>query len=142
MEPESEHSDEEEEYTYCLKSVPVYVRPSMPLSKPHSDLSAVAPEFQPMRQLTEKAQVHQPHDSAPAAVPDSVQRPAPATTPRAATPPAKEPQEGPARDDTVEEANLEELVDNIEHVAEPPGGGNATCEEVNSSNKTTRSAHI
>ena len=120
MEQESEHSDEEEEYTYCLRTIPVYhrerIRPPLPQSKPHRELSAVAPEFQPSRRVPETAQRQQPLESEPVAESDPVQVQTPA-----ATPPAEELQEEPARDDTMEEAGSEEQGDNSVPVTEPPG---------------------
>lgn len=45
VERESERSDDEEQYTYCLRTISVYERRRV---RPQSELSAVAPEFQPM----------------------------------------------------------------------------------------------
>ncbi|KAI3358297.1 hypothetical protein L3Q82_014671 [Scortum barcoo] len=121
VEQESEHSDEEEEYTYCLRTIPVYrwsrIRPLMSQSKPQSELSAVAPDFQPMRQVRETAEMQPPLDSDPVAVPDSVQLLVPA-----AAPPAHElrMEEKATGDDIMEEARSAEQVDNGECVTEPP----------------------
>eukprot|EP00064_Thunnus_orientalis_P008430 superscaffoldBa00001001_g8453 len=121
-EQESEHSEEEEEYTYCLRTIPVYerrrVRHPMPRSEPHSQLSAVAPEFRPVEKVTETFQDQQRHEPDPVAVPDSVSP----LTPAAAGPTlAEELQEEQAMDETGEEAGSEEHQDYSEHVTEPSG---------------------
>lgn len=130
LEQESEHSDEEE-YTYCLRNIPVYdrrrVRPSIPQSNLQSELSAVAPEFQPMTNVTETVQSQQPHEPDPVAAPDSVQRLVPA-----AVTPAEEISGELAADDRVEETGPQEQVDNGEPITEP------SKEEVQSVRKSTR----
>ena len=107
---ESEHSDDEEEYTYCLRSIPVYERRKVSArSELGNELRAVAPEFQPVRRVTETAQMQRPHELDPVSVPGSVQIAIPATTP---------PAEGQVRDDIME-AVVEEQGDG-EHVTELP----------------------
>ncbi|KAI3351512.1 hypothetical protein L3Q82_020357 [Scortum barcoo] len=144
VEQESGHSDEEEEYTYCLRTIPVYrrsrIRPLMSQSKPQSELSAVAPDFQPMRQVRETAEMQPPLDPDPVAVPDSVQLLVPA-----AAPPAEElrMEEEATGDDIMEEPRSAEQVDNDEMMCHrATRGGSATCEEVDSSEETSRNAHL
>lgn len=121
VEQESEHSEEEEEYTYCLRTIPVYerrrVKQSVPQSEPHNELSAVAPEFQPVRVVAERVPIQQPNKTDPVTVPDPVQTPAPA-----AILPAEELQEEPTKDDTREEAATGGQEDHSELVSEPSGG--------------------
>lgn len=102
VEQESEHSDEEEEYTYCLRSIPVYGRkrnrPPVPQSNLQNELSATAPEFQPMGHVTKTTSRQPPHEPDPVIAPDAVQK----LIPTAATPAEEIPAEL-ARDDTMEE---------------------------------------
>ncbi|XP_062245561.1 uncharacterized protein K02A2.6-like [Platichthys flesus] len=107
---ESEHSDDEEEYTYCLRSILVYERRKISArSELGNELRSVAPEFQPVRLVTETAQMQQPHELDPDLVPRPVQMVIPATTP---------PAEGQVRDDIME-AVVEEQGDG-ESVTELP----------------------
>lgn len=119
VEQESEHSDEEEEYTYCLRSIPVYGRkrnrPPVPQSNLQNELSATAPEFQPMGHVTKTTSRQPPHEPDPVIVPDAVQK----LIPTAATPVDEIPAEL-ARDDTMEETGSEEQVDGCESMTEPP----------------------
>lgn len=118
LEQESEHSDAEEEYTYCLRNIPVYnrrVRSSIPQSNPQNELSAIAPEFQPTTNETEPIQSQQTHEPDPIAVPDPVQTPLPA-----AVPPAEETSGEFGAHVTMEDTGSQEPVDNSEPVTEPP----------------------
>lgn len=117
MEQESEHSQEEDEYTYCLRTIPVYsmrrVRPASPQSNPPDELRPTAPEIQPLRQVTDMAQKQQQHD--PVTVPDPVQTPDQLA---AVPPPVQELQEELIMDDTAEEADSREKEDNDEPAME------------------------
>ncbi|XP_029687631.1 uncharacterized protein [Takifugu rubripes] len=109
VEQESEHSEEEEEYTYCLRTIPVYsrrrVRPASPQSNPPDELRPIAPEFQPLRHT--EMSTEQQRD--PVTVPDPVQTP---DQQAAVPPPAQEVQGEPITDDTAEEADSREQEDN------------------------------
>jgi len=122
VEQESEHSDEEEEYTYCLRSIPVYerkrIRPSIAQSNLQNELSAVAPEFHPMRPVLESAPMQQPHELDPVTAPDTVQK----LVPAAATPAEETPVEM-ATNETMEETGSEEQVDNSEIATQPSEEG-------------------
>lgn len=104
----------------------------MPQSEPHRQLSAVAPAFWPVENLTETVQNPQLHG------PDPVIRDAVSQPTLAATPPAEVLQEEQATNETGEEADSGEYQDYRIHVTEPSG------EEVplNSSNEASRHAHI
>ncbi|TWW58129.1 Retrovirus-related Pol polyprotein from transposon 17.6 [Takifugu flavidus] len=115
VEQESEHSEEEEEYTYCLRTIPVYsrrrVRPASPQSNPPDELRPIAPEFQPLRHT--EMSTEQQRD--PVTVPDPVQTP---DQQAAVPPPAQEVQGELITDDTAEEADSREQEDNDEPAVE------------------------
>nr|XP_043899109.1 uncharacterized protein LOC122780316 [Solea senegalensis] len=119
VEQEPEHSEEEEEYTYCLRTIPVYsrrrVRPASPQSNPPDELRPIAPEFQPRRQVTNMSQKQQQHDTVtvldPVQIPDQL---------AAVPPPDQEVQEELRTDDTVEEADSREQEENDEPAMELP----------------------
>lgn len=140
VEQESEHSDDEEEYTYFLRSIPVYerkrIRTSIAQPNLQNELSAVAPEFQPMRPVLETAPVQQPHEPDPATAPDTVQRLVPAD----ATPAEEIPVEL-VTDDTMEETVSEEQVDNSD-CNTTIRGRSPVVEQANTSMATSRNAHI
>ncbi|XP_056871574.1 uncharacterized protein LOC130515396 isoform X2 [Takifugu flavidus] len=115
VEQESEHSEEEEEYTYCLRTIPAYsrrrVRPASPQSNPPDELRPIAPEFQPLRHT--EMSTEQQRD--PVTVPDPVQTP---DQQAAVPPPAQEVQGELITDDTAEEADSREQEDNDEPAVE------------------------
>lgn len=115
VEQEPEHSEEEEEYTYCLRPIPVYSRRRVasPQSNPPDELRPIAPEFQPLREVTDRAQKQQQHD--PVTVPDPVQTPDQLAT---VPPPAQEVQGELRTDDTAEVADSREQEDNDERAME------------------------
>lgn len=128
VEQESEHSDEEEDRTHCLRSIPVCGRKRnrTPHSNLQNELSATAPEFQPMEHRTKTTSRHPPHEPDSAIAPDTVQE----LIPTAALPVDEIPAEL-GRDDMTEETGSEELVDGCDSMTELP-------EEVQSVRRSTR----
>lgn len=118
-ERDSDDSTDEEEYSYNLRPVPVYERrtvrlqPSQP--KPHSELRAVAPEYQPMIQGTELHDI-QPEEQP---IPLVTQEPVRAPT-QAGLPVLVEAQEQ-LQDDTVDGRSAEEAGLDVESVPQPVG---------------------
>lgn len=116
---ESDHSDEEEGYTYSLRTIPVYqwrrVNPKRPQPRPHSELRAVAPEFQPIRHEMESVEVQQGSAVPPAVSTEPADFPMPVVSS-----PTVETQEEPATEDVMEDTGSESCVDNRDPAPETP----------------------
>lgn len=119
VEHESDHSDEEEGYTYSLRTIPVYqwrrVNPKRPQPRPHSELRAVAPEFQPIRHEMESVEVQQGSAVPPAVSTEPADFPMPVVSS-----PTVETQEEPATEDLMEDTGSESCVDNRDPAPETP----------------------
>lgn len=113
---DSEDTSEEGGYFYNLRRLPVYrriVRHQEPQPDTHSNLRAVAREFQPRRQTPEPEDVHQQEERVPVVVPEQ--------TP-ADTPPVENVQEKPAMDEQEDDTGPEMPEEMAESVPGPQCG--------------------
>lgn len=98
----SDSAEEEEEYSYSLRHLPVYEKRTLkfqpPQLEPHSQLRAVAPEYQPMTQDPTQQQ------NEPAVMPELASAP-----PTANAPSSLEPQEPLQQNDAGADGSMQEF---------------------------------